>query len=215
MPLRSLRLRLLTQYLLTVGLLVAAAMGALYVLVRWSGERELDPTLRAEVHKLAAAVEVNPKLQAHLDGKKSLEKVAPAQYHVHWQVLLASGATLLRSRSPAGGVDLPAVGSHELPLDEGSWDEKRRVADGNALHHEEIEPTSLEEPRPADPNAAWLADLYAQFIDDPEIGGAGTGKKKKGRGDTQALDVAFKAEEVDGEARVSTLKRLMGALKKI
>ena len=43
---------------------------------------------------------------------------------------------------------------HELPLDEGSWDEKRRVADGNALHHEEIEPTSLDEPRPADPNAA-------------------------------------------------------------
>ncbi len=103
---------------------------------------------------------------------------------------------------------------HDLPADEGSWDEKRRVADGNALHHEDIEPTSLDEPRPADPNAAWLADLYAQFIDDPEMGGAGAGKKKR-KGDTQALDVAFKAEEVDAEAKVSTLKRLMGALKKI
>ena len=103
----------------------------------------------------------------------------------------------------------------ELPPAEGSWDEKRRVADGNALHHEDIAPTSLDEPRPADPNAAWLADLYAQFIDDPEMGGSGGGSKKKKRGDTQALDVAFKAQEVDAEAKVSTLKRLMGALKKI
>jgi hypothetical protein len=113
----------------------------------------------------------------------------------------------------AAVADLDEV-DHEMPIDEGSWDEKRRISDGNALHHDGIEPTSLDEPRPADPNAAWLADLYAQFIDDPEIAGAGTGKKRK-RGDTQALDVAFKAEEVDGEAKVSTLKRLMGALKKI
>jgi hypothetical protein len=46
------------------------------------------------------------------------------------------------------------------------------------------------------------------------MGGGGSTKKKK-KGDTQALDVAFKATEVDGEAKVSTLKRLMGALKKI
>jgi len=88
------------------------------------------------------------------------------------------------------------------------------VADGNALHHEVIEPTSLDDPRPAGPNAAWLADLYAQFIDDPEMGGGG-GTKKKRRGDTQVLDVAFKADEVEGEVKVSTLKRLMSALKKI
>jgi len=107
---------------------------------------------------------------------------------------------------------------HEMPSEDHSWDESRRVADGNALHHDALEPTSLDEPRPADPNAAWLADLYAQFIDDPEAagagGGGGTGKKKK-RGDTQVLDVAFKADEVEGEAKVSTLKRLMSALKKI
>ncbi len=101
---------------------------------------------------------------------------------------------------------------HDLPASSGSWDESRRVAEPNALHHEGIAPTSLDEPRPADPNAAWLADLYAQFIDDPEGGGGG---KKKRRGDTQVLDVAFKADEVDGEAKVSTLKRLLGALKKI
>ena len=113
--------------------------------------------------------------------------------------------------------DLTEV-DHDLPNDENSWDESRRVADGNALHHDAIQPTSLDEPRPADPNAAWLADLYAQFIDDPEVGGgggSGGGGKKKRRGDTQVLDVAFKADEVEGEAKVSTLKRLMSALKKI
>ena len=117
---------------------------------------------------------------------------------------------------PMGAVPDLAEVDHELPAEDGSWDESRRIADGNALHHESLEPTSLDEPRPADPNAAWLADLYAQFIDDPEVAGsAAAGGKKKKRGDTQVLDVAFKADEVEGEAKVSTLKRLMSALKKI
>jgi hypothetical protein len=103
---------------------------------------------------------------------------------------------------------------HAVPQPVESWDESRLVSDDQALHHDAVEPTSLDEPRPADPNAAWLADLYAQFIDDTEAGNGGGGKKKR-RGDTQALDVAFKAEEVEGEAKVSTLKRLLGALKKI
>jgi hypothetical protein len=111
--------------------------------------------------------------------------------------------------------DLDEV-DHDLPTEERSWDESRRIADGNALHHDALEPTSLDDPRPADPNAAWLADLYAQFIDEPDAGGGGSGGgKKKKRGDTQVLDVAFKADEVEGEAKVSTLKRLMSALKKI
>ncbi|MCU1370530.1 MAG: hypothetical protein JWO77_1724 [Ilumatobacteraceae bacterium] len=119
--------------------------------------------------------------------------------------------------SPMGAVPDLAEVDHTAPTAEGSWDESRRVADGNALHHDAIEPESLDEPRPADPNAAWLADLYAQFIDDPELsgGGASSSGKKKKRGDTQVLDVAFKADEVEGEAKVSTLKRLMSALKKI
>ncbi len=125
--------------------------------------------------------------------------------------------------SPGGAVDDLSEVDHDLTPEDHSWDESRRVADGNALHHDALEPTSLDEPRPADPNAAWLADLYAQFIDDPEASGASTGgastggasKRKKKRGDTQVLDVAFKADEVEGEAKVSTLKRLMSALKKI
>ena len=117
--------------------------------------------------------------------------------------------------TPMGAVADLAEVDHEMPAAQGSWDASRRVADGNALHHEALEPTSLDEPRPADPNAAWLADLYAQFIDDPEVTTGGSGGKKKKKGDTQALDVAFKANEVEGEAKVSTLKRLMTALKKI
>jgi hypothetical protein len=117
------------------------------------------------------------------------------------------------------GADLVLVGDDADPDatgsatdgHEGSWDAARRVDDGDQLHHDPVMPTSLDEPRPADPNAAWLADLYAQFIDDPEMGATKKSKKK----DVQALDVAFKSGEIEGAAKVSTLKRLMGALKKI
>ncbi len=105
---------------------------------------------------------------------------------------------------------------HELPSPRPAahrWDESRLVADGGALHHEELTPTSLDEPRPTDPNAAWLADLYSQFIDEPEA--AATPAKKRRRGEPNPVDVAFKSDEQDADARVSTLKRLMGALKKL
>ncbi|MCU1358262.1 MAG: hypothetical protein JWM89_3680, partial [Acidimicrobiales bacterium] len=78
---------------------------------------------------------------------------------------------------PAGVAEEPAAPAIErtsaaysdpdadLAIREPRWDESRRVADGNALHNDDVVPTSLDEPRPKDPNAAWLADLYAQFID--------------------------------------------------
>ncbi len=99
----------------------------------------------------------------------------------------------------------------DASLGNDSWDESRRIADGNALHHDGQEATSLDEPRPKDPNAAWLADLYAQFIDDPET----NSPKKRRRGEPNPVDVAFKASEQEGEEKVSTLKRLLGALKKL
>ena len=80
-------------------------------------------------------------------------------------------------------------------------------------HHDEPEATPLDDARPTDPNAAWLADLYSQFIDEPEA--AANGAKKRRRGEPNPVDVAFKTAEQDGEAKVSTLKRLMGALKKL
>lgn len=73
--------------------------------------------------------------------------------------------------------------------------------------------TALDEARPSDPNAAWLADLYAQFIDEPET--AGNGTKKRRRGEPNPVDVAFKAKEQEGDEKVSTLRRLMGALRKL
>jgi hypothetical protein len=171
-------------------------------------------------------LERDPLLDLGLPHRTSGEQADPLSAHIGDAIAdaLASEDAAVAVHEPAiadvtpmGGAvaDLAEV-DHELPTTtERSWDEGRRIADGNALHHEAIEPTSLDEPRPADPNAAWLADLYAQFIDDPELtSGGGSGKKKK-KGDTQALDVAFKASEVEGEAKVSTLKRLMGALKKI
>lgn len=55
-----------------------------------------------------------------------------------------------------------------------------------------------------DPNAAWLENLYAQFIDDTDE----PGKK-------QALDVAFQTSEPLEAERTGTLRRLVDALRRI
>ena len=115
--------------------------------------------------------------------------------------------------------DLPpdpfADDAHALrDVDHGRWDDSRLVSDATALHHDDLAPTPLDEQRPSDPNAAWLADLYAQFIDEPETAAANNGKKRR-RGEPNPVDVAFKSAEQDAETKVSTLKRLMGALKKL
>jgi hypothetical protein len=180
-------------------------------------EAQVVPLRRAEPAPLDLApaddLERDPLLDMGLPHRTSAAEGADA-LSAHIGDTIADALADDPPPAPVAAVaDLDAV-DHDAPIREGSWDEKRRISDANALHHDDVTPTSLDEPRPADPNAAWLADLYAQFIDDPEMGGGGSTKKKK-KGDTQALDVAFKATEVDGEAKVSTLKRLMGALKKI
>lgn len=60
-----------------------------------------------------------------------------------------------------------------------------------------------------DPNAAWLENLYAQFIDDD---GAGENNKFRKR---EALDIAFQAPEQDNSEKVGTLKRLAAALRRL
>lgn len=61
-----------------------------------------------------------------------------------------------------------------------------------------------------DPNAAWLENLYAQFIDDaPESNGKDKNRKK------EALDVAFQAPEQAETEKVGTLKRLAAALRRL
>jgi len=108
--LRALRWQLLLQYLMTVGLLLAVAEGALYGLVRWANERELDAVLNKEVRRLAAAVEYD-KDKPKLDGKKSLERAQPDDYTTTWQVLQANGKTFAWSpKSMEVAEDLPAVG---------------------------------------------------------------------------------------------------------
>lgn len=109
-------------------------------------------------------------------------------------------------------VDPAAAATAAAPAPAHAWDEVRTAGAPDPLYHGIIEPTSLDEARPADPNAAWLADLYSQFIDEaPE----GAPAKKRRKNEPNPVDVAFKTEEQDAEAKVSTLKRLMGALKKL
>lgn len=111
---------------------------------------------------------------------------------------------------PGGLTDV----DHAQPgISESVWDESRLTDTSVPPHHDVPAPTPLEEARPTDPNAAWLADLYSQFIDEPEA--AANGAKKRRRGEPNPVDVAFKTPEQEGEAKVSTLKRLMGALKKL
>lgn len=60
-----------------------------------------------------------------------------------------------------------------------------------------------------DPNAAWLENLYAQFIDDSAEPTSGKARKK------EALDVAFQAPEQADTEKVGTLKRLAAALRRL
>ncbi len=66
---------------------------------------------------------------------------------------------------------------------------------------------AMEEADEGDPNAAWLENLYAQFID--EAGDGGRAKKK------EALDVAFQAPEQAETEKVGTLRRLVDALRRV
>ena len=128
--------------------------------------------------------------------------------------MFASAADLLGTSSPAP-TDAPDTGERSEP-------DAAAYADvfgdhGSDLHHEGIETDEDgEEERSGDPNAAWLEDLYAQFIDEPEAAAAANGAgKKRRRGEPNPVDVAFRTEEQDADAKVSTLKRLMGALRKL
>lgn len=67
---------------------------------------------------------------------------------------------------------------------------------------------AMEPDQSGDPNAAWLENLYAQFIDEPSDTG-GTTKKR------EALDVAFQAPEQAETEKVGTLRRLVDALRRV
>ena len=65
---------------------------------------------------------------------------------------------------------------------------------------------STEDPA-AHPNAAWLENLYSQYMDEPE---APAKKRKK-----EMLDVAFSAENQEAPVKLPTLRRLLDAIKKL
>ena len=76
-------------------------------------------------------------------------------------------------------------------------------------HDDALEAATSADPG-MDPNAAWLENLYAQFIDDTEEVPTGRNKKK-----VEALDVAFQAPEQGDTEKVGTLKRLAAALRRL
>jgi hypothetical protein len=172
-------------------------------------EFERDPLLdqglphRTAGHADALAAHIDNTIADALAGADPA--TSPAALTVAPDIDAEDEATPGPDRSSAAYVD--------DGMDEHRWDESRRVAGDDSLHHDGVVPTSLDEPRPKDPNAAWLADLYAQFIDEGDPAAAGV--KKRRRGEPNPVDVAFKTDEQDGEAKVSTLKRLLGALKKL
>ncbi|MBX3312909.1 MAG: DUF4388 domain-containing protein [Actinobacteria bacterium] len=125
------------------------------------------------------------------------------------------GDTIAEALATPGPTDEAVVAPADPDLGAGT-DDADAVATPELTHAipdaPEDEATSLDEARPSDPNAAWLADLYSQFIDEPE---AVNGSKKRRRGEPNPVDVAFKATDQSGEEKVSTLRRLMGALRKL
>jgi len=115
LTLRDLSRGLLVRYLLTVGLVLAAAEGVLYVLVRGSQRRASEITLRKEVERVASLT----LLDAHLAEVSENPGAALSREPVSWQVLFPDGGALgwssdLQEESPA----LPAVGGGDLPLED-------------------------------------------------------------------------------------------------
>ncbi len=76
-----------------------------------------------------------------------------------------------------GAEAAPPSSSYRLPsatvgdgsgAEAGDGDRTRPAGGSEPLHHDDLAPTSLDDHGPTDPNAVWLADLYSQFIDEPE-----------------------------------------------
>lgn len=148
--------------------------------------------------------------QAETDATVTIPEIDP------FSDMFASAADLLGGSPSTAAVDDLQEVDHARPDGESYADV---FGDhGTDIHHDDLdaEEPAAEEARPGDPNAAWLEDLYAQFIDEPEAAAAAAnGTKKRRRGEPNPVDVAFRTEEQDAEAKVSTLKRLMGALRKL
>jgi signal transduction histidine kinase len=114
LTLRDLSRGLLVRYLVTVGLVLAAAEGVLYTLVRRRQHHAAEITLRKEVERIASLT----LLDAHLAEVSENPGAPLSREPVSWQVLFPDGGALgwssdLHEESPP----LPAVGGNDLPLE--------------------------------------------------------------------------------------------------
>lgn len=128
-----------------------------------------------------------------------------------------NGAAAGPEAEPEQGAALPrrAAVREADPLDHTDDDIAKALAGISGFHDPVAEAgrddaalaEALAAPDERDPNAAWLENLYAQFIDDAEDGGK-TRKK-------EVLDVAFQAPEQADTEKVGTLRRLVDALRRV
>jgi hypothetical protein len=168
------------------------------------------------VHRLARAglLEVVPEPFSAYDTDADNHEPSAAE-----RMAAAEVAEAVPAPAPA-----PAADPVEDPTAEAGDDAWAAWATGNPFDHEpsaEDEATvsfgptftGADGPEAADPtldpNAAWLENLYAQFIDD-SAEPAPTRSRKK-----EALDVAFQAPEQAESEKVGTLKRLAAALRRL
>jgi signal transduction histidine kinase len=112
LTLRDLSRGLLVRYLVTVGLVLAAAEGVLYTLVRRSQHHTAEITLRKEVERIASLT----LLDAHLAEVSENPGAPLSREPVSWQVLFPDGGALgwssdLHEESPR----LPAIGGSDPP----------------------------------------------------------------------------------------------------
>ncbi len=115
--LKTLRRQLLLQYLVTVGLLLGGGEVLFYAASRWAGQRELDTALQKDIERLASAVELERDGDPEIEGEHDFDKVQIYGRTSDWQVIMANGSTLGRSRRGARrDRDLPAIGGANVPV---------------------------------------------------------------------------------------------------
>lgn len=142
-------------------------------------------TFGPSLNGISAGPEAAPADESMLPRRTSVREADPRDR--------PAAATTDPGTDPSAAALVGITGFHD-PLAEGH-------GESSALA-EAMEPEAQ-----LDPNAAWLEDLYAQFIDES----ADTGKTRK----KEVLDVAFKApEQGDGE-KAGTLRRLVDALRRL
>jgi signal transduction histidine kinase len=227
---RRLRLQLLIQHLATTAVILALAEVTLFWLVRKSSHARLEATLRKEVEKIAALIELEPE-RAEIYGDR-VDELHLDRTVFSWQVLLPDGSTLAESRDLPAGAALPAVGREpgegQLRMQFGTWPVTGRALAGRLFTTKErmkkrgrppkvpdrlvFEVRAAMSAAPADEASRWLgAYLLAGF---PVLLGL-TGLAATGliRRAVHPVEVAFERERRFAGAASHELRTPLTALK--